>query len=60
MRYNQKDKALQVFEELESMAKDYPDALWGPLAMESRKAMINDLKFDKYLTRTPDASGKLP
>ncbi|OGG96615.1 MAG: hypothetical protein A2527_03395 [Candidatus Lambdaproteobacteria bacterium RIFOXYD2_FULL_50_16] len=60
VRYNQKDKALQIFEELESMAKDYPDALWGPLAMESRKAMINDLKFDKYLTRTPDASGKLP
>lgn len=54
VRYNQKDKALKIFEELEDQAKKYPDALWGPLAIESRKAMLNDLQFDKYLNRTPD------
>ncbi|MDT8448391.1 MAG: tetratricopeptide repeat protein [bacterium] len=56
VRYNQKDKALKIFEALEAEAKDYPEALWGPLAVESRKAMLNDLQFDKYLNRTPDAS----
>jgi len=52
---NKKDKALKIFEELEQQAVEHPDALWGPLAQESRKAMINDLKFDSYLSRTPDA-----
>jgi len=58
IRYNQKDKALKIFEDLEKRAKDQPDALWGPLAIEARKAMINDLNFDQYLNRTPDANGK--
>jgi len=56
VRGNKKDKALKIFEELEIQAKKHPEALWGPLAVESRKAMINDLKFDNYLSRTPEAA----
>ncbi len=53
---NQKDKALKIFEELIEAAKKSPDALWGPLAAESHKAILNDLQFDKYLKRTPTAA----
>lgn len=48
-----KDKALEIFSELVEAAKKDKDALWGPLAAESQKAILNDLKFDKYLKRTP-------
>jgi tetratricopeptide (TPR) repeat protein len=53
---NQKDKALTIFEELIDAAKKAPEALWGPLAAESHKAILNDLQFDRYLKRTPSAS----
>ncbi len=55
IKNNQKDKALAIFEKLIEESKKQPDALWGPLAEESHKAILNDLQFDKYLTRTPDA-----
>lgn len=50
-----KDKALEIFSELVEEAKKEKDALWGPLAVESQKSILNDLKFDKYLKRTPSS-----
>lgn len=65
VKTGQKDKALGIFEELIEEAKEIvkkkpnePPPLWGPLAEENRKAMVNDLKFDKYLNRTPDAKNQ--
>ncbi len=51
VKYNQKEKALAIFEELMEEAKDQPDALWGALSVESHKAMVNDLRFDQWLGR---------
>ena len=56
LMYDQKDKALELFAELIEAAKKSPDALWGPLASESHKTILNDLQFDKYLKRTPTAA----
>lgn len=56
IKNEQKDKALKIFEELIEESKDAPDALWGPLAAESHKAILNDLQFDQYLKRTPTAA----
>jgi len=53
VKSGQKEKAIQIFEELIEAAKKAPDALWGPLAVESHKSIVNDLQFDKYLGRTP-------
>lgn len=55
IKYNEKTKALKIFEELIEQAKKEPDALWGPLAVESHKLLVNDLSFEKYLGR--EASG---
>jgi len=51
IKYNQKAKALAIFEGLIEEAKKQPEALWGAMAVESRKMMINDLKFDQWLGR---------
>ena len=58
IKNKQKEKALEIFDGLIEEAKQNPDALWGPLAVESRKAIINDLKFDQYLGR--EANAELP
>ncbi|MCP4756250.1 MAG: tetratricopeptide repeat protein [Proteobacteria bacterium] len=55
VKNNEKDKALIIFEELMEAAKKSPDALWGPMARDSHQLILNDLKFDKYLKRTPGA-----
>jgi len=54
VKYNQKDKALLIFEDLMKEAKDHPDALWGPMAREIHRSILNELKFDKYLKRSPE------
>ncbi len=54
IKYNQKEKALKIFEELIEQAKKQPEALWGSLAVESHKMMVNDLKFDQWLGRKAD------
>jgi len=51
-----KDQALKIFEELMKAAEKNPDVLWGPMASEMHKRILNDLKFDKYLSRTPAAA----
>lgn len=56
IKNNQKDRALEIFAELIEESKDHPNALWGPLAEESHKAILSDLQFDKYLQRTPSAT----
>ncbi|MBU2512845.1 tetratricopeptide repeat protein [bacterium] len=56
IKNDQKDKALEIFEELIEESKKTPDALWGPLASESHKTILNELQFDKYLNRTPAAN----
>jgi len=53
VKNGQKEKAIKIFEELIEAAKKAPEALWGPLAIESHKSIVNDLQFDKYLGRTP-------
>ncbi|MCG8338982.1 MAG: tetratricopeptide repeat protein [Proteobacteria bacterium] len=56
VKNNQKDEALKIFEELIEDAKKTPEALWGPLATESHRTILNDLQFDRYLNRTPTAA----
>ncbi|MCP4296576.1 MAG: tetratricopeptide repeat protein, partial [Proteobacteria bacterium] len=56
VKNNQKDEALEIFRILIEQAKDQPAALWGPLAQESYEAMTNDLRFDSYLNRSPNAT----
>lgn len=53
VKNNQREKAIVVFEELMEAAKKSPEALWGPLSVESHKSIVNELQFDKYLDRTP-------
>lgn len=53
LKNNQKDQALKIFGELSELAKKNPDALWGPMAEERHSRILNDLKFDKYLSRVP-------
>jgi tetratricopeptide (TPR) repeat protein len=55
VKSDKKEKALKVFKELVKQAEKYPDVLWGPLAKESYKVLLNDIKFNKYLNRTPSA-----
>ncbi len=52
-----KDQALKIFAELKTSSKENPDALWGPMANEMHKRILNDLKFDKYLSHTPTETG---
>ena len=59
LKNNQKDQALKIFGELSELAKKNPDALWGPMAEERHSRILNDLKFDKYLSRVP-GSGTSP
>lgn len=59
MKNDKKDKALEIFEELMEASRENPDALWGPMARELQTSIRNDLQFDRYLTRTPDASGEI-
>jgi tetratricopeptide (TPR) repeat protein len=56
LRNNEKDKALAIFEELMAAAEQYPEALWGPMATEMHRTILNDLKYDQYLSRTPTAN----
>lgn len=57
VKYEQKDKALLIFEDLMKEAKNHPDALWGPMAREIHRSILNELKFDKYLERSPREAG---
>ena len=52
LKNDQKDRALEIFQELVKEAKKFPDALWGPMAEERAQRILNDLEFDKYLTRS--------
>ncbi len=53
LKTGQKRKAMEIFAGLIQTAKSNPDALWGPLAEESHKELVNELKFDRYLNRMP-------
>lgn len=56
LKNEMKDQALKIFEELMKSAEKNPNALWGPMASEMHKQILNDLKFDKYLSHTPTAT----
>ena len=56
IKNNQKEQALELFSDLMEDAKESPEALWGPLAAESHRTILNEMQFEKYLTRTPTAS----
>lgn len=51
-----KDKAIQVFDQLVKESENQPDALWGQLAKESQKDLLNELRYDKYLNQIPSAA----
>ena len=53
VKNGKKDQALKIFGELKEAAEKNPDALWGPMASEMHKRILNDLQFDKYLSHNP-------
>jgi tetratricopeptide (TPR) repeat protein len=53
VKNEKKDQALKIFDELKKAAEKNPDALWGPMANEMHKRILNDLQFDKYLSHNP-------
>lgn len=57
LKNDQKDKALEKFQELVKASEKVPDALWGPMAGERAQRILNDLKYDKYLTRSYGTEG---